>query len=90
MVDDEQRQFSSGTNAALMNIIAMLVDELVAQRAFEKSALSERITQLADNLEADPDETQRYRDQTIVTQLRAFLQLLDFQPKPRWEPRVIE
>jgi hypothetical protein len=88
--DDKQGQFIAGTNAALMNIIALLADEMTRQGAFEKAGLVARIVDLTAKLEVAPDSAHQFRDQTIVAQLKAFLQLLEFEPKPRWEPRVIE
>ena len=87
--DDDAGQIHAGTTAAIMHLIAMVVDELDQNGMLNKSGLAERIGELASNYEGSISSENTLRDQMVVHQLRAFLQLLEFREKPAWTPSVI-
>lgn len=89
MVDD--REFLAGTHTAILNLISILVDDLARSHGYDPSSLVERVTKLAEGVEAAPDRDHLGRDAVVAHQLRAFLQLLAYDGKrPLWQPTVIQ
>lgn len=86
----EQEQFIVGTHTAILNIVAMLVDELHRSGILDKSAIGNRINQLLDAMGESPDAAYPFREQAILQQLAAFAKLPDFEGAPKWTPSVIQ
>jgi hypothetical protein len=87
---DEERQYVTGTSAATLNILALIVDEMHRRGVLDRAGLLQRVEQLSTALADAPDRSEPFRDQTIVAQLRLFLRLASYEGKPDWTPVVIQ